>query len=90
VNGPIPIRTLGEFRETIDSGRLLVITDTADGVRLHTDPDGCSYVREDSFETKVLGNSERNGAYFSVASLDEALAKWPDLSICRSVACAGR
>jgi hypothetical protein len=89
VESPIPIRTLGDFRETIDSGRLLVITDTADGARLHTDPDGCTGVGEGAFETKVPRNFERNGAYFSVVSRAEALYGWPDLSVCRSPACGG-
>jgi len=89
VNGPLPITTLGAFRDLIDSGRLLVITDTARGVRLHADPDGCRHVREDAFAEKVLRNSEKNGAYFSVATADEALSRWPDLTPCQSPACAG-
>ena len=87
---PTAIRTLGEFREALDSGRCLVITDSVKGARVHPDPEGCPHVQERSFEEKVLTNSERNGSYFSVATTEEALQEWPEISVCRSAACAVR
>lgn len=85
---PMPITSLGEFRDALDSKEGIVITDAASGPRFHVDPAKCGHVQERWFESKVLANAEKNGGYFAVGTLEEARETWPDVLVCRSSACA--
>src|SRR4051794_11662431 len=71
---PHQINTLAAFRESKASGDGVVVV--ADATRLppkaHTP--GCSFVKEESFEEKVLKNGGKEGAYFFFATIDRARA----------------
>ena len=64
------LTTLAEFRTAVRSGRVIVITDTANGVKAHrTD---CPRLTEDYFIQKVVDGRRKNGSYFSEATLGDA------------------
>jgi hypothetical protein len=88
VEGALKVRTMAQFRAVVSSGTALVITDIANPLVFHPDPQGCPHVQESSFATKVIENGERNGSYFAVASLAEARRRWPGIAACRSAACS--
>jgi hypothetical protein len=61
------------FREAQRApGRLIVITDTATGHKIHHP--WCDYVREEFFVAKVVDGGGRNGAYYLCATPSEAAA----------------
>lgn len=85
---PLRLKTLAQFHAVVSSGSGLLITDAARAPTFHADPDGCEYVGETHFRTKVIVNRERNGGYFAVPSLADARARWPGARACQSAACS--
>lgn len=85
---PLKIKALAQFHAVVDSNASLVITDVAKRPTFHENPRECSGVREAYFLTKVVANAEATGSYFSVPTLEEARAHWPDIAGCRSSACS--
>jgi hypothetical protein len=88
MTSPIKLRAMAQFEVVVSSGAALVITDSASPPVFHSDPQGCPGVQADHFATKVLENEERNGSYFTIASLAVAQREWPQVRLCRSDACS--
>ena len=58
------------FLNAVREGRMIVITDSATGNKLHR-PE-CVWVDEQHFVRKVLDNGKRNGRYYAVDSAEDA------------------
>jgi hypothetical protein len=58
---------------------LIVITAKGRTPHFHR---GCDHLRLEYFVEKVEKHSGKNGAYFAVSDVDEALAYWPSVADC--------
>jgi hypothetical protein len=63
--------SLADFHAAQRAGRLIVITDTATGDKVHQSD--CPYVTDDNFIRKVIEGHGKNGRYFAESALDEAV-----------------
>jgi hypothetical protein len=66
----VQLQTLEHFRRASRVGRVIAITDVASGVKAHRA--NCPHVQERYIVQKVIEGAGKNGAYFVVASLEEA------------------
>jgi hypothetical protein len=66
----IPSTTLLAFRDAVDEGRAILITDNETGDAVHHAP--CSGVREEYFTEKVIVKGGRNGSYFEFEDSEPA------------------
>jgi hypothetical protein len=80
---PVEIRTREQLENVLESRSALVVTDKPERTAtFHTSPQDCSHVGEETFATKVLENGGKHGGYFTVTSLADAEATWPELRVC--------
>ncbi len=64
------LETLEDLREALRAGRVIVISDSVEGVKAHRAD--CQHVSQDNFTVKVLEHGGRYGEYHAVDSLSEA------------------
>ena len=74
------MRRLGsipEFQAAVRDGSRLLITDSANGDKVHVAT--CSHVKQRYFEQKVIEGGEKNGSYFvlETASEGEGIRRCP-------------
>jgi len=69
---PGEIVTINEFTKiTLENEGYIVVTDTATGARYHKP--NCRFITHSNFRKKVITNKGKNGSYYWVKSLKEAL-----------------
>jgi hypothetical protein len=78
---PTRLTSIEAFRDAVRRRGVIVNKDVATGTKIHHP--GCRWIREESFNTKVIHGGGRNGSYWWAHDVSTAEHRFPRAQLCR-------